>query len=276
MGTEPDVSPLALQGPKSIELLSDLYGRELVQSLKYFDFARGEVTALPSLYPNRPPIPTLLARSGWSPEQGYEIYLEDGSRGGELWDMCWKAGQKYSIKPGAPNQQRRIEGGMISFGGDTLKDTNPLEFGLPKRFVDPFGDHEFIGKEALQKISRDGVRRKFVGLDFMDDAFRANDCWAGRHLPIYTMHENGVEALSNYVMNENGDVVQTPQAGVLTTCAPSPLFGKKLGLGYVQTDLAVPGTLVGVQMASGRMVAALVSKLPFKQSDALGGRARSP
>jgi glycine cleavage system aminomethyltransferase T len=186
--------------------------------------------------------------------------------------MCYKAGQKYGIKPGAPNNQRRIEGGMLSFGGDTLEDTNPLELGLPKRFVDPFGDHEFIGKEALQRISREGVRRKFVGLDFMDDAFRPNDCWGGQHLPIYTipaMEENGLAALSQHV-------VQAPQAGVLTVCAPSPLFGRKLGLGYVQTDLAVPGTLVGVQMASGRMVAARVSKLPFIHSDVLGGRARSP
>merc|ERR1712032_1461957 len=197
MGTEPDVSPLALQGPKSVDLLSDLYGRELVQSLKHFDFVRGEATALPSLYPNRPPIPTLLARSGWSPERGYEIYLQDGSRGGELWDMCWKAGQKYGIKPGAPNNQRRIEGGMLSFGGDTLEDTNPLELGLPKRFVDPFGEHEFIGKEALQRISSEGVRRKFVGLDSMGDEFRPNACWGGQHLPIYTMpsmDENGEQA----------------------------------------------------------------------------------
>ena len=71
--------------------------------MKYFGFVEGKETELPSLYHDRPPIPTLLARSGWSPERGYEIYLTDGSRGSELWDMVCEIGKKYNLKPGAPN-----------------------------------------------------------------------------------------------------------------------------------------------------------------------------
>ncbi len=262
---EPDVSPLAVQGPKSTDVLSELYGRELIESLKYFGFERSEATMLPSLYPDRPPIPTLLARSGWSPERGYEIYLEDGSRGNELWDMCWQIGEKYGMKPGAPNQQRRIEAGMLSFGGDTLEDTNALELGLPKRFVDPFGEHDFIGREALQQIAEDGVKRKLIGLYFMDDVLGSNEYWRGQHLPMYGMPADDGE-------DHDG---MAPQVGVITAYAPSPKFGRNLGIGYVDTELAKPGTFVGVQTASGNVVAGRLSNLPFKQKQMVGGRTKS-
>lgn len=263
--TEPDVSPLAVQGPRSVDLLSELYGEDLVSGLKHFSFVRGEETSLPSKR-GLAPIPTLLARSGWSPERGYEIYLEDGTRGCELWDMVWEAGQKYGIKPGTPNNQRRVEAGMLSFGGDTLEDTNALELGLPKRFVDPFGEHDFIGKEALQQISEAGVQRKFVGLTFMDDALANQQYWQGQHLPMYGMSADGSCSSSD----------DPPQVGVITAFARSPKFGRNLGLGYVDVANAKPGSFVGVKTASGNVVAGRVSILPFKFTknggSTIGGR----
>ena len=263
--TEPDVSPLAVQGPKSKKILSALYGKEVVNSLKYFGFAHGEETMLPSLHEGGEPIPTLLARSGWSPEHGYEIYLKDGARGNELWDMVSKAGEKYNLKPGAPNQQRRIEAGMLSFGGDTLEDTNALELGLPKRFVDCFGTHDFIGKEALQKISSDGVRRTFVGMQFLDDVLPADSVWQGQHLPIYGSKEN----------TDNESDMDLEQVGVITAYSYSPKFGRNLGIGFVDADIAKAGTFVGVKTASGNVVAGRLSTLPFKMSSKLGGREKS-
>ena len=85
-----------------------------------------------------------------------------------MYDLICEHGKKYNMKPGCPNHQRRIEGGMLSFGGDTLADTNALELGLPKKFVNPYGEHDFIGKEALQRIMEEdgGPARKLYGIMF--------------------------------------------------------------------------------------------------------------
>lgn len=239
--TEPDVSPLALQGPRSLDLVGDLFGHDLVRDIKYFHFRYGKETVLDG------DIPILLARSGWSPERGYELYLLDSSHGDRLWDLVMEAGRKYNIKPGAPNQPRRIEAGMLSFGGDTLSDTNALELGLPKKFVNPYAEHEYVGKEALQRIDADGVQRKFVGFAF--DASRAvnialQHLGRGQHHPIYAI---------------DSDV----QIGSLTALAYSPRFGKTLGVGFVSTDIPA-GTSVSVVLSFDTEFTATVSTLPFK------------
>ena len=226
--SEPDVSPLALQGPKSKALVQELYGDDnMVDSLAHFDFVRDPVrTAIQSpKRPDLPPIPTLLARSGWSPELGYEIYLEDGSRGDELWDLCMSLGEKHNIFPGAPNQQRRVEAGMLSYGGDTLADTNALELGLPKRFVNPDMEPDFIGKEALQNIKEDGVERTFCGFWFLDSALKSSDYMRGRHLPIYGLVKDDAEMQLKYK-----DGHELLQIGVVTAIVWSPLFEKHTGL----------------------------------------------
>ena len=89
---EPDVSPLAIQGPKSADVVAALFG-DWVKELRYFGF---RVTELQG-------IPLVVARSGWSKQGGFELYLRDGSRGAELWDLVAKAGAAYGIGPGTPN-----------------------------------------------------------------------------------------------------------------------------------------------------------------------------
>lgn len=252
--TEPDVSPLAIQGPRSYDLMCEIYGADVVDKLGYFDFARGEETMI--RVEGKPPIPTLLAESGWSPEKGYEIYLEDGARGEELWDLVWAAGEKYGIAPGAPNQQRRVEGGMLSFGGDTLPDSNALELGLPKRFVNPFGDHEFVGKEALQKIANEGVKRSFMGIKFTkhdSDHIHPSSFWRGKHLPIHAEGQH---------------------IGYLVAFSTSPMFGHNLGLTILSKDFAVEGALVGVTLPNGIILQAELAKAPFvdEERGLVGGR----
>ncbi len=272
--TEPDVAPLALQGPKSADLVKELYGDDdLIDSLGHFDFARDPVrTSIVSpTRPDLPPIPTLLARSGWSPELGYEIYLEDGARGGELWDICIAAGEKYNIKPGAPNQQRRLEAGMLSFGGDTLEDTNALELGLPKRFVNPFMEPEFIGKEALQKIVNEGgPKRVFCGFWFLNSALQQGDYMRGKHLRIFGTVDGDEDAMSEYT-----DGHELPHIGVVTALGYSSKFGKHIGLGYIDKRLEKKNAVVGVETSSGHMLAAKVSTLPFKVNGKPGGRMTS-
>jgi len=236
---EPDVSPLALQGPKALPLMGELFGLKLIEDINYFHFREVELEG----------IPLLIARSGWSPEYGFELYLKDHADGSDLWDIVWKAGEKFNIRPGAPNQQRRVEGGMLSFGGDTYEDTNPLEMGLPKKFCNPFGKHEFIGKKALQKAAGRGVSRRFCGIKF-DKPLPITDVeWRGQALPV--LHADA-------------------KMGDMTVVTYSPRFGTNLGLATVSNYMQ-DGDKVAVKMANGELHTGKISKVPFpdKKVDAL-------
>mgnify|MGYP001597190560 CR=1 FL=1 len=150
--TEPDVSPLAVQGPKAQLVLADLFG-EWIHDLKYFGFRQ---TTLGS-------IPVVVARSGWSKQGGYEIYLMDSASGTLLWDRVKEAGAPYGIGPGTPNYIERVESGLISYGADTDAQSNPFELGLD-RFIDLDQPSEFIGKKALTQLRDQGVSRLFKGI----------------------------------------------------------------------------------------------------------------
>ena len=152
---EPDVSPLAVQGPKAETVIASLFG-DWVRDLKYFWFKEVELEG----------IPVIVARSGWSKQGGFEIYLRDGSRGGDLWNIVAEAGRTAEIGPGAPNYIERIESGLLSYGADTDDDTNPFEVGLGK-FVDLDRADDFVGKAALATIKQRGIRRQLTGL-FID------------------------------------------------------------------------------------------------------------
>ena len=150
--TEPDVSPLQLQGPKSREIMIKIFG-EQVTDLKYYWFKefRFNNTDL------------IISRTGWSSELGYEIFLTDSKVGNELYEHIMKIGGPMGLKPGHTSTIRRIEGGMLSYHADMTINTNPLELGMDK-FIDLNNDIDFIGKDALIKIKNDGLQRKQVGL----------------------------------------------------------------------------------------------------------------
>ena len=101
---EPDVSPLQLQGPKSIDIMKVLFGDQII-NMKYYWLIETELNS----------IPLVVSRTGWSSELGYEIYLRDGSRGNELWELIMEAGKKFNLQPGHTSSIRRIEGGMLSY-----------------------------------------------------------------------------------------------------------------------------------------------------------------
>lgn len=149
---EPDVSPLQLQGPQSGHIMRRLFG-ESVDTLRYYWLEEFEIEG----------ISLVVSRTGWSSELGYELYLRDGSRGDELWELIMAAGQEFGLKPGHTSSIRRIEAGMLSYHADMDADTNPYELGLD-RLVDLNMDADFIGKAALKKIYEQGVTRKQVGL----------------------------------------------------------------------------------------------------------------
>lgn len=150
--SEPDVSPLAVQGPRATPVIADMFG-DWVRDLDYFWFREAELDG----------IPLIVARSGWSKQGGFELYLQDARRGTDLWNHVKAAGEPYDIGPGAPSDVERIESGLLSYGADADKDANPLELGLAK-FVNLDCEDDFVGKAALKKIVADGVRRRRVGL----------------------------------------------------------------------------------------------------------------
>ena len=149
---EPDVSPMAVQGPKAEDVIASLFG-DWVRDLRYFWFRDVEIEG----------IPVLLARSGWSKQGGFELYLLDGSKGTALWNIVREAGRPWDIGPGNPNHCERIESGLLSWGGDSDDTTNPFELGLG-RFVDLAVPDDVVGIDALRRIDAKGPKRHQLGL----------------------------------------------------------------------------------------------------------------
>ena len=160
---EPDVSPLQLQGPKSGKVMQALFGEE-INDLKYFWLREYDLDG----------IPVVVSRTGWSSELGYELYLQDSSKGDLLWEKIMAAGAAFNIKPGHTSSIRRIEGGMLSYHADMDINTNPYELGLD-RLVALDSDADFIGKAALKKIRENGVLRRQIGLEIAGPALTGSN-----------------------------------------------------------------------------------------------------
>lgn len=154
---EPDVSPLAVQGPKADDVIAAIFG-DWIRDLKYFWFREVEIEG----------IPLMLARSGWSKQGGFELYLMDGSKGTGLWNLIAEAGKPWDIGPGNPNSIERVESGLLSWGGDTDDATNPYEIRMGK-YVDLDIPDDVVGVDALRKIHEEGPRRHQLGLVLEDE-----------------------------------------------------------------------------------------------------------
>ena len=104
-----------------------------------------------------------IARSGWSKQGGYEIYVENREAGLNLYDELFSAGKEFNVKPGCPNLIERIESGLLSCGNDFDNGDNPYECGFDK-YIDIQSDINYLGKKALVKISKEGIKRKLMGV----------------------------------------------------------------------------------------------------------------
>ena len=154
---EANIDTLAVQGPKSFKLMEDVFGKE-ISELKFFKYNF-------FIFKNNK---FLISRSGFSKQGGYEIHIEDVKAGLELYDYFFEVGKKYNIKPGAPNHAERIEGGLLSYGNDMLISDNPFECGFEK-LVHLNDNVEFIGKDSLKKILKNGIKRKLMGVKINSD-----------------------------------------------------------------------------------------------------------
>lgn len=170
---EPDVSPLAVQGPKAEAVVASIFG-DWVRDLKYFWFRQVEIEG----------IALMLARSGWSKQGGFELYLMDETKGSALWNIVREAGQPFDIGPGSPNMCERIESGLLSWGADTDDTTNPFEVGMGKYIDLDVGD-DVIGVMALREIKANGLKRHQLGLILEGDGASEN------HAVWYDIYTNG-------------------------------------------------------------------------------------
>ncbi|MDE2444918.1 MAG: glycine cleavage system protein T [Alphaproteobacteria bacterium] len=223
--SEPDVSPMALQGPKAEDVVAHVLG-DWVRTLKYFWFKETEVEG----------IPVAVQRSGWSKQGGFEIYLKDGSKGTKLWNIFKEAGKPWDIGPGAPATPERVESGLVSVGGDTDDDTNPFEVRLGK-YVDLEVGDDVVGIQALRRIAGAGIKRHQLGLVLEGD----------KPAPLGLAVED---------ISIRGNLV-----GKMTNCVWSPRLKANIGYALISSSVQV-GETVLVNRASGLCQAKLV-ELPF-------------
>jgi aminomethyltransferase len=225
--TEPDVSPLQVQGPKAKQVVTALFGDQ-VAALKYYFFVETTLDG----------IPVVVTRTGWSGEVGFEIYLRDGSRGDELWERIMQAGKAHNIRPTGPSDIRRVEAGILNWGADIRLEDTPYHVGL-ERLIDADKSSDYLGREALQRVAREGVTRKLVGVEIAGDKLAFNPT----PLPVLA----------------RGELV-----GRVTSAIWSPRLARNIGYAMVPMAHAGTGTSVTVRLPStmGDRVATVVP-MPF-------------
>jgi len=228
--SEPDVWPLAVQGPKSDDLMAKIFSQE-IRDIGFFRFGIFE-------FNNHP---LVIARSGYSKQGGFEIYLDKPALGIELWDRLWDAGLEFNVSPGCPNLIERVEGGLLSYGNEFTMENNPLECGLDQ-YCHLNSNVEFIGKQALQAIAKQGIERRIRGIVFGGEV-----CPPCQH---------------PWRMNVAGEY-----AGIVTSAIWSPRFEKNIALGMVEKDYLDKDTLVDIERSDGLVRRGFITDLPMRDSD---------
>ena len=222
---EPDASPLSLQGPKASLVMSKILG-DSIKDLKFFYFKEDKIDN----------IPVIIARSGWSGEPGYEIYLKDSSKGNQLWDIFMEAGKEYKIAPAAPSQINRIECGMLSYGSDMTLNENPYDISLGK-FVNLDKNADFLSKKALTSIYQNGIIRELVGVEILE---KTSDEFVRDHLPIY----------------DDKEIV-----GKITSSVFSPRLKKNIGIAILNSASKESNNLK--LKYNNKKIEIKIAKLPF-------------
>ena len=230
---EADVGPVQVQGPKSKDVMVDLFGDSILD-IPYYFMREYELDGM-KVY---------VSRTGYTGELGYEIYLTEASRNGDkLWSAVLEAGEPHDLAVIGPCHIRRIEGGILALGCDMWFDTNPYEVGMGYDWmVDLEQGSDFIGKEALRRIKQEGPRRKLVGVEIGGESLGAyND---GSMVDVFPVHAGG------------------RRVGAVTSACHSPRLEKNIGYAMVPIEHAELGSEYEVEVPSGT-TSAVVVEMPF-------------
>ena len=215
---EPDVSPLAIQGPKSDALMVRVFGEDIA-NLKFFRHRKLSFNGKQHT----------VARSGYSVQGGFEIYVEGSENGEAIWDTLMDAGQDLNARAGCPNLIERIEGGLLSYGNDMTSDNTPFEAGLGK-FCKGEAAKDCIGADALQRELKNGPKRQIRGLSI-----------SGKAVP---------SCQSPWPVMVDGVLV-----GQVTSAAWSPDYNTNVAIGMIDSNHWTYGNEVNVQIPDGASTA---------------------
>jgi dimethylsulfoniopropionate demethylase len=155
---EPDISPLAIQGPKADDLLARVFG-DAVRDIRFFRFGMFDFEGRSMA----------VARSGYSKQGGFEIYVDGEDKGMPLWNALMEAGRDLDVRAGCPNGIERVEGGLLSYGNDMTDDNTPHECGLG-RFCDTQTAIGCIGRDALLRVAKEGPTKQVRAIDIAGGA----------------------------------------------------------------------------------------------------------
>ena len=226
---EPDVNPLAIQGPKAGNVMAALFG-DAVAELDFFHFTRID------LFGTR----QIVSKSGFSAAAGFEIYLDDSSLAERLWDLVWEAGQPFGMQAGGPNLIDRIEAGLLGYGNEMTRENNPLEMGYG-RVCTLDGSIDCVGLQALQDIAASGPSRMIRGVSF--DGPPCPTCHT--RWPVHV-----------------GD----RQIGQITSAAWSPRFTANVGLSLIDREYLDADHKVTVSLPDGSRADGVICQLPFRRA----------
>jgi len=232
---EVDVAPVQVQGPKSKELMVDLFGEKILE-VPYYSMS--EDLELDGMR-------VCVSRTGYTSELGYEIYLYDATKDGvKLWNRVLEAGKPHDLLVTGPCHMRRIEGGILAFGCDIWYDTNPFEVDMGYSWmVDLQQEADFVGKEALARIKAEGPKRKLVGVEIEGPS--VGTYIDNEMLDVYPIFDRGGERI-----------------GAVTSACYSPRLEMNIGFAMLPIEHAAMGNKFEVQTQHGRTWAATVPK-PF-------------
>jgi len=220
-----DTALIALQGPKSFEILAEAGVDAALTALEPFHLADGEVAGHPAT----------VARTGYTGEDGVELFCH-AQAAAPLWRALLEAGEAHGLKPAGlgARDTLRLEACLCLYGNDIDETTNPYEARLG--WVVKLKKGEFRGREALRAVRQQGVERRLVGLE---------------------MTGRGIARHGYPILDRDGERV-----GEVTSGSPDPTVGKNVGLGYVPVSLAEEGTPLGIEIR-GKVIDAVVVKTPF-------------
>jgi aminomethyltransferase len=221
---------LAIQGPRAVEVVQKLTDADLT-TIKNYWFTHGTVCGLKN---------TLIARTGYTGEDGFEIYVpSDVATSERIWNQVMEAGRAFGIVPcglGARNTLR-LESKMALYGHEISDKINVWEAGLDRYCKMEKGD--FIGRAALERAKAAGVTRTLVGIEMID---------------------RGIARDEYCCCSEAGERI-----GVVTSGSPSPTLGKNIALAYVPLAYSVMGTILYVEIRAQKCKAQVVPTPFYKR-----------
>ncbi len=223
---EPEVWPLAVQGPKAETLMARVFG-DAVKDIRFFRFAKLDYQGHAFI----------VARSGWSKQGGFEVYVDDATQGQALYDDLFAQGEDLNVGPGCPNLIERLESGLLSYGNDMDFSHSPLESGLGG-FLHLDADLDSLSMAALRRERDAGPTKKIVGL--VVPAPYGELPIAER--PFSSRHDDDCNFIGSQVW--------------------SPRYKHQLASAMISSDLLVDDTIT-IDMLDGSQVEARITSIPF-------------